>query len=551
MISFDQSNPPSGGALGGHLASEVDSVVVGRVVAVSGSQVVILLTPEAAVAADESSEVQIGAMLRMRTQVSTVFGLVSGLSIPIPGNDPSVELKIVELELVGEIPLGRDSTPRFHRGVSVFPALGASVATATRTDLTGIYMRDDRQSVRIGSIHQDPRLPANILTDDLLGKHFAVLGTTGSGKSCAVALILNAILNNHPNGHVILLDPHSEYASAFQGRAELLDASNMDLPYWLLNFEELVGILQFGDMAEHEAESAILYDIVLAAKRSYAGDSPGTDFITVDTPVPYRLGDVHRLLDEAMGRLDKPQDSAPYLRIKGRLNALQTDRRYAFMFPSALSLRDNMTSILARMLRIPVGDKPVTIIDLSGLPSETLNVLVSLLSRMAFDFALWAERSVPILLVCEEAHRYAPLDTSRGFEPTKRELSRIAKEGRKYGVSLCVVSQRPSELAAGMLSQCNTIFAMRLSNQHDQDFVRSAMPESGHGLLEFLPSLGNAQAVVVGEGVAVPMRLVFDQLPEESRPSRGGASFAQSWSDDQPDRDFVANVVDRWRRQIR
>ena len=547
---YDQTEERVADAGAGHTLGEGDSVVVGRVVAVSGSQVVVLLTPDIA-ASNDASEVQIGSMLRMRTPVSTVFGLVSGLSIPIPGNDPTTEMKIVELELVGEAPHERDGVPRFRRGVSVFPALGASVATATRPDLTAVYMRDQMNSVRIGTIHQDPRLPANILTDDLLGKHFAVLGTTGSGKSCAVALILNAILNNHPNGHVILLDPHSEYASAFKGRAELMDASNMDLPYWLLNFEELVGILQFNDSLEHESEAAILYDVVLAAKRRYAGDGQDTDYITIDTPIPYRLGDVHRLLDEAMGRLNKPQDSIPYLKIKSRLDALQSDRRYAFMFPSALSLRDNMATILARMLRVPVNDKPVTIIDLSGLPSETLNVLVSLMARMTFDFALWAQRSVPILLVCEEAHRYAPLDSSRGFEPTKRELSRIAKEGRKYGVSLCVVSQRPSELAAGMLSQCNTIFALRLSNQHDQDFVRSAMPESGHGLMEFLPSLGNAQAVVVGEGVAVPMRLVFEQLPEDSRPSRGGASFSHAWSDEQPDRDFVATVIDRWRRQVR
>ena len=526
-----------------------DTTVVGRVVAVSGSQVVILLTRDAAAA--DAAEMQIGSMLSMETPVSTVFGLVSGLSIPIPGADPSEEMKIVELELVGEVPRSRDGGRTFRRGISVFPALGASVATATREDLTAIYMRNDRQSVRIGSIHQDPRLPANIITDDLLGKHFAVLGTTGSGKSCAVALILSAILENHPNGHVILLDPHSEYASAFPGRAELMDASNMDLPYWLLNFEELIGILQLGDQDEHEAESAILHDIVLMAKRRYAGDSAETDFITVDTPVPYRLGDINRLLDEAMGKLDKPQDSAPYLRIRSRLAALVSDRRYAFMFPSALSLRDNMTAILSRLIRVPVADKPVTIVDLSGLPSETLNVLVSLLTRMTFDFALWAEKSVPILLVCEEAHRYAPQDTRRGFEPTKRALSRIAKEGRKYGVSLCVVSQRPSELAPDMLSQCNSIFALRLSNQNDQEFVRSAMPESGHGLLEFLPSLGNAQAVVVGEGVTVPMRLVFDELPDDRRPSRGGASFSQGWSGDQPDREFVASVVDRWRRQIR
>ena len=168
-----------------------------------------------------------------------------------------------------------------------------------------------------------------------------------------------------------------------------------------------------------------------------------------------------------------------------------------------------------------------------------------------FDFALWSDGTVPVLLVCEEAHRYAPLDSNLGFEPAKRALSRIAREGRKYGVSLCVVSQRPSELAAGLLSQCNTIFALRLSNQNDQDFVRSAMPESGYGLLDFLPSLGNAEAVVVGEGIAVPMRMNFDPLPSGRMPSRGDASFSTSWRTSDTKRDFVSSVVDRWRRQER
>lgn len=272
--------------------------------------------------------------------------------------------------------------------------------------------------------------------------------------------------------------------------------------------------------------------------------------MTIDTPIPYRIGDVMRMLNKASGRLDKADDTKPYLRLKARLNALQADSRYAFMFPG-LTVRDTMVQILSRLFRIPSAGKPVTIIDLSSIPAEVLNVVVSVLCRMTFDFALWSDRAYPILLVCEEAHRYCPVDATRGFEPTKKALSRIAKEGRKYGVSLCLVSQRPSELAVGVLSQCNTIFALRMSHQSDQQYVRSALSESAAGLFEFLPSLRNAEAIAIGEGVAVPVRICFDELAEDVRPISGTARFSTAWAQEVKNTDLLAAVVERWRTQRR
>jgi DNA helicase HerA-like ATPase len=228
------------------------------------------------------------------------------------------------------------------------------------------------------------------------------------------------------------------------------------------------------------------------------------------------------------------------------LKTLQSDPRFAFMFPR-VQARDTMVATLSRLFRVPVDGKPLTIIDLASVPSEVLNVVVSVLCRMTFDFALWSERAVPILLVCEEAHRYCPLDSRAGFEPAKRALARIAKEGRKYGISLCVVSQRPSELLPAVLSQCNTIFALRMSNNADQDFVRGALRESTTGLLNFLPTLRNSEAIIIGEGVAVPVRVRIDDLPEEYRPLSGTAKFSQAWVKDVADPKFLATVVERWR----
>ncbi|HSR52892.1 MAG TPA: DUF87 domain-containing protein, partial [Acidobacteriota bacterium] len=227
------------------------------------------------------------------------------------------------------------------------------------------------------------------------------------------------------------------------------------------------------------------------------------------------------------------------------------DRRFNFMFQEGLTVKDIMADVLSQLFRIPADGKPVTILDLSEVPSDIMNVVVSLVCRLTFDFALWADRSVPILLVCEEAHRYVGENTEAGFEPTKRALAKIAREGRKYGVSICLVSQRPSELPVAVLSQCNTIFALRMSNQKDQEFVRGTLSESGLGLMDSLPSLRTGEAIAVGEGVPVPVRFSFNRLPEDKRPYSGTACFSGAWRDGGKSLDFVSEIVTRWRQQQR
>jgi hypothetical protein len=209
--------------------------------------------------------------------------------------------------------------------------------------------------------------------------------------------------------------------------------------------------------------------------------------------------------------------------------------------------------VLSRLLRIPVAGKPITIVDLSAVPVEIVDAVVSLLCRTIFDFAVWAgvEAQVPILLVCEEAHRYIPADTAQGFQPTRKALARIAKEGRKYGISLGLVTQRPSELSETILSQCGTLFALRMSNDRDQEFVRRALPDGARALFSALPALGTREAVVVGEGAAVPMRMRFAELPEHARPRAGTMSFAEAWQNDDPGPEVLSAVIRRWRRQTR
>ena len=527
---------------------------VGRVVSATGSKVVVLIEDASRAALDASPKIQVGALVKMPTSRTVVFGMIGGHSIPLPATAAGEsEIKLLEVELLGECALQADGgLTQFRRGVSTYPVSGNPVLATTPEDLRSVYARPQVATVRVGAIHQDRSLAAHVMIDDLLGKHFAVVGATGSGKSCTVALVLRAILDRHNHAHVLMLDPHNEYSRAFGDMAEVVDYSNLQLPYWLFNFEELCEVLRCTGVSVEAAEVAILNEFIPAAKRQALGANADARHLTADTPSPYRMTLVVQYIDEAMGRLDKPDSLAPYQRLKAGLNALMNDARFAFMFGTGIAMRDNMVAILSRIFRIPDQGKPITILDLSGLPSEILNVVASVLCRMVFDFALWSDGMFPILLVCEEAHRYAPEDTRRGFEPTKRSLSRIAKEGRKYALSLCVVSQRPSELASGMLSQCSTIFALRLSHKKDQELVRSAMSEAAFGLLDSLPSLGNAEAVVVGEGVSIPMRLVFDDLPAERRPKSAAAAFSTSWqSETEGGDDVLHEIVDRWRRQRR
>jgi DNA helicase HerA-like ATPase len=533
------------------MSSEIDpNVPVGRVIAVSAAQLIVLLLPPNSDCG--SPPLEMAALVKIKTRASMVFGMISGLRVPLPNvTAPEEDLKIIEIELLGETTYGpHGETEGFRRGVSVFPALEDQVFVATPNDLSQVYAPPRDSAIPVGVIHQDSAIPAFLLTNDLLGKHFSIVGTTGSGKSCAVATILRSVIENNPHAHVMLLDPHCEYAHAFPDEAIVLSPGDgLHLPYWLFNFDEIAEVVFNG---AHRAEQwKILGEAVLSAKLAFFGKSAAERHVSIDTPVPYRVSDLIRYLDTAMGALNRPDSVAAYQLVKARMMALQNDIRFGFMFGNSLTLRDDMSEILSQLFRIPVSGKPITILDLSGVPSEVLNVVVSVICRLTFDFSVWSETQMPITIVCEEAHRYAPRDKDAGFEPVKRALSRIAKEGRKYGVSLCVVSQRPSDLDPSLLSECNTLFALRMTNQEDQDIVRGSLPEASHGLMKFLPALRNGEAIVVGEGVSMPMRICFTPLPDNYRPRSATASFSTAWSHDVDDRSEVEFTVERWRRGVR
>ena len=524
---------------------------IGIVTVVSGFKLSCMLFGAGSQAGDQAAyeHVQIGDLIKVPTATTIAFGFVDSLALKDPAGGIGRGIAIAEVELLGEIVKRNDGKPpSFTRGISVYPVLGASVLLASTHDLDCIYSKPNSPSLPIGVLHQDPSKIAYLISQEFLCKHSAILGTTGSGKSCSLTVVLRSLLNAHPNGHVVMLDPHGEYSHAFGNMAECINTHNIELPYWLMSAEEITEVLCSREPIARSREANILKEAIIAAKLSFLGEDSADTFVTVDTPTPYRMPAVVKHISDAMGKLDKPDSTLPYLRLMGTIEDLRQDLRYQFMFPG-LTVRDNLTEILSRLLRIPVNGKPITILDISSVPSEIVNVVVSLLCRLIFDFAIWSNRehSVPVLLVCDEAHRYVPNDPTLGFEPTRRSIARIAKEGRKYGVSLCLVTQRPSEISEAILSQCSTVFAMRMTNDKDQNLVRRTLPETAAGLLNTLPTLRQQEAIAVGEGVPHPMRIRFNDLERSLRPQGGNNNFPKAWETDHEGLDFLTETVDRWR----
>ena len=435
----------------------------------------------------------------------------------------------------------------FHRGVTRYPIPGALVYPATTADLRQIYASDGRNLIQIGTVHPTNDIRAGLYIDAMLGKHFALLGSTGTGKSTSAALILHRICETAPEGHIIMVDPHGEYAAAFRNTGVIFDVSNLQMPYWLMNFEEHCEIMLTSSGNNRMEDEDILARCLLMA-RQRGRHAEGLGKITVDSPVPYLLSDLSTVLNNEMGKLEKATTTAPYMRIKSKLDELKGDPRYQFMF-SGMLVGDTLAEFISKIFRMPALGKPISIIDVSGVPSEVTSTVVAVLSRLVFDFAVWAreEKTRPILLVCEEAHRYVPNEKNADGSSVGKILSRIAKEGRKYGVSLGLITQRPSDLAEGVLSQCGTIITMRLNNERDQAFVKAAMPEGARGFLDSIPALRNRECIICGEGVSVPIRAVFDDLDEFKRPASEDPSFVELWNSTGGEEDMVDRTVQRWR----
>src|SRR3982075_3018362 len=502
-----------------------------------------------------TSEVRaaVGRFISIRCATSTIVAMITEVSCEdLPSSDNYIASASVDL--LGEISGGE--RPKFQRGVTNYPTIGDAVDLITAEDLRTVYAPSGSDQINVGTLQQDRSVIAYVDVEEMLSKHFAVLGSTGVGKSTSVSLLLNEILKARPNLRIFLLDVHNEYGRCFGDRALVLNPRNLKLPFWLFNFEEIVDVL-FGGRPGGPEELKILPEVIPIAKGIYSqyqnSDRVGlkrTDpkaVYAIDTPVPYRLVDLISLIDERMGKLENRSSRIIYHKLISRIETVRNDPRYAFMFDNANVGGDTMAEVISHLFRLPANGRPMTIMQLAGFPVEVVDSVVSVLCRMAFDFGLWSDGVSPLLFVCEEAHRYASADRNIGFGPTRKAVSRIAKEGRKYGVYLGLVTQRPAELDATIISQCNTLFAMRLANERDQALLRSAVSDAAANLLSFVPSLGTREVLAFGEGVALPTRLRFKEVPLHQLP-RSEATIATVPSVAAGhDMHFVDAVLERWR----
>ena len=492
---------------------------IGRLVALSGTEGT-LACPLGS--SEDGEHWSVGHLITILHHASRLVGVVCQLSTADRRwSEAEDNISYVGIELNGEIVDDPDGEPVFYRGIRSYPTLGAIAHRIRADDLKAIYSFRGIQGVEIGHLTQNEDVPASVSVDELVSRHFAVIGSTGVGKTTAVSMLVKKCLASRPKLRALIIDPHNEYARNFTGIANVLNSDNLELPYWMFKFEEIADIIYSGRKPNSDELDA-LFDVIKTAKSQFIASSasqlatsplrrqPSTDsgWVSADTPVPYRLADMVHIIEEWLGKLDQRYPRSDLRSLKHRLETLSRDPRYRFMFGKVV-VEDNMAKVVSRIFRLPKGGLPVTIMQLAGLPNEVVNALVSVLARLAFEIALWSEGSYEIALLCEEAHRYIPADRSQGFGPTRQAIGRIAKEGRKYGCSLGIVTQRPAELDPTVLSQCSTMFAMRLNNEVDKAIIRSAVGVSSASTIAFLSSIADREAIAFGEAIATPMRMKF------------------------------------------
>ncbi len=525
------------------------SKLLGSIVSVSGSNMTVVLNANLNFSASGNHGYrlcQIGSYVVMPQSEKLVVGTILSLRDEGETDDAGVHhgKKYIELS-----PLGTLYQAKFERGVTLLPIIGDPVYATDPEDVRTIFAayRDYDFSVGKISLFEQERL--YIDPNKFFGKHLAVFGSTGSGKSFTVATILQKVAK-FANSHVIILDLHGEYVPAFGEWGEAFKISELELPYWIMNFEELVET--FIDESEASANNQImvLKEAILDSKRGK--NLTLKEFLTIDTPVYFDFLDVTTRMkgldtERTLGGKEGPF-YGQFTRFLVRMDSKLHDKRYEFLFkPKSFRSSDTLAPLLKRLFTLD-SDKTVAIIDLSGVPFDVVNVLVSLLGRVVFDFNIWNKnrRDLPVLIVFEEAHNY--LSPTGKSKAARRTVERIAKEGRKYGVSCMIVSQRPAEISETITAQCNNFVAMRLLNPDDQNYVRKLVPESQSNFIDVLPTLRQGEVYIIGDAAPIPVRVMLDK----ANPEPGGADikFFDKWRQSETQVN-VSEVVEHWWKQIR
>ncbi len=480
----------------------------------------------------------------------------------------STEIKKVELQneyliqnlirIISVIPVGTiDASGKFERGTDILPTVNNNVFAVLPETIDRVYESFAEGNFSIGELSLIKNQDAKINLDSFLSRHAAILGQTGGGKSWTVASILQSIAK-FPKSTVVLFDLHSEYKNAFGNYAEYIDASELEFPYWLMKSEELLGLMVDRSESAAPNQMAKFKELLQSAKESHAENQElGIPKITIDTPVYF---DFSSILDEfrrlntemVMGSKGPKQGDlfGQFSRLLMRIDSRLLDKRYDMIFnPVTYNSSASMETLFQKILGEEAEPKKVVIMDMSSIPFDVRNSVISLVLRCLFDFGYWYKKvnskAYPISIFCDEAHIYFN-DKDPNSEAARLSAERISKEGRKYGISLTIISQRPREVSATILSQCNTFLCMRISNPDDQSYVKNLLPDSIRGIVSMFSNLRRGECILLGDSVIMPTRIKI-RKPNPT-PNSDDTSFYKEWSLDHTEILF-APVLKAWRNQ--
>jgi DNA helicase HerA-like ATPase len=584
---------------------------IGQVLSCAPGAIVVVVD-DLKVFEEHKGNLQVGRYLRIAQgnndfTVATIRN-VRGVSPQEDGN-PSWQFYI-ECQAVGTLVGGKV----FERASVLLPVPTEPAFAADKDTLDKLFAEDADYQFPLGELSLNKSISLKVNGDRFFSKHIAIVGSTGSGKSCAVARILQDVvgiahkkndnIGKQNNSHIVIFDIHDEYSAAFGLPSDQsftlnrLDIDSLCLPYWLMNSEELESMfIESNEANSHNQVSQFKQAVILNKERH----NPTIKEMTYDTPVYFSIEEVHRYIEnmnrEVIGRLENENlpkfadgtlvkdrqvyfdklhlfatqstakadkaTSGPFNgefnRFVSRLETKLADKRLRFLLHSAK--RDgtpfktgDFQEIMKQFLGY-LNKANVTIVDLSGIPFEVLSITVSLVSRLIFDFCFHysklrhekeALNDVPVMIVCEEAHNYIPQRDDAAYRASRKSLERVAKEGRKYGLSLMVVSQRPSEVSETIFAQCNNFLALRLTNNADQNYVKRLFPDNSSGITDILPNLAEGECVVVGDAVLLPA-VVRMSLPSPE-PHSQSVRVHQEWKELWRNITF-AEVIGRWRKE--
>jgi hypothetical protein len=512
-------------------------------------------------------------------------------------------MELMDRTLISGILIGTISGQSFEVGVTQLPIVGDAVTLTPERDLEiALQPPKDKHTVSIGTF-VDSSIDVHLNVDELFGKHTAIVGTTGCGKSYTVAKLLQMVIGEYPGANVVVFDLHGEYRNCF-ARANYVRADELSLPVWLHSFESLFALCadlsnQYNIHNQRWAFREGMFRLKQAHCRDVLKEKDLADNIDLDAPIPFSIDGLGNWLanqnrattdyndtriitytedgKKSSAREDEfdwfggEHDFQPTQRstikqgtffgqrdrLVVRFNSRRRDPRYAFMFEYDAPQRGDLERIIREVTGfLEESAKPVTVFDLSYLPSETVGMVVATLSRILFQVHFLSERrkSAPSLVVYEEAHNYIARSGRGAYGDAREAGERIAKEGRKFAIGVIAVSQRPSELSETLLSQCNTFLCMRLTNTIDKRYVESLLPDSMSEMVDVLPVLPQGHVLAVGQATKMPVRIKVAPIVEkERRPNSDDPPFGAKWKKKIEDRENpdIPTVCDNWIRSKR